>query len=250
MSAHPRALAAPPGATRAARLLGDVRARPNVRWLVRLVGGRESEIQVALKEIAAREDIHREVFLRHVEGGRRSYAQFRAPFELYTLVRLLRPDHVVETGVSSGVSSAYILLALQRNRRGRLHSIDRPMSQRRPKLGARESPVAIPPGRASGWAVPDRLRRPWDLRLGPSERLLPDLLARIPSVGLFLHDSRHTPAHLRFELETVRAKLTPGAVVLADNTVWTGDAFPRFARSLGSRMCRRGHSDLVGLSVP
>ena len=241
---------APARALAAARMLGDPRARPNVRWLVSLLGGRRGEIVRTLGELSAAEETHRRVRAAHISGGRASYAQFRAPFELYTLVRLLRPEHVVETGVSSGVSSAYLLLALRRNGSGALHSIDRPLRQRGPRPHPGESPVALPPGRGSGWAVPDGLKQGWDLRLGASQRLLPPLVRSLPSVGLFLHDSLHTPTHLRFELETVRPKIVPGGVLLADNTVWTGAAFPRFAHSLGVPVRRRGRSDLVGLRVP
>jgi len=73
------------------------------------------------------------------------------------------------------------------------------------------------------------------------------LVDELPSIGLFLHDSLHTPAHLTFELETVRARLVDGAVVLADNTEWTGAAFPSFATEIGAPVVRRRRSDLVGL---
>ncbi|HUI38631.1 MAG TPA: class I SAM-dependent methyltransferase, partial [Thermoplasmata archaeon] len=181
--------------------------------------------------------------------GRSFYAQIRAPFELYALARLLRPAHVVETGVSSGVSSAHFLLALSENRYGRLHSIDLPVHQEGPVLRPGESEVSLPPERSPGWAVPAELAKGWDLRIGPAQKLLPRLLRELPKVDLFLHDDLHTPAHLTFELETLRAKLAPGAVALADNTRWTGTAFDRFARSLGVPVRRRRRSDLVGLRV-
>ncbi len=242
-----------PGALEAARrarlALGDPRARPNVRWLERLTGAPTARLSEVLEELADLVPIEAEIRRLHREGGRSHYAQFRAPLELYAIVRLLRPDHVVETGVSSGVSSAHLLLALARNRTGRLHSIDRPTPQRGATFGPSDSPVAVPPGRSSGWAVPASVRSGWDLRLGASETLLPRLAREVGSIGLFLHDSRHTPAHLAFELETVRPKLVPGAVVLADNTAWTGQSFPRFARSLGVAVARRGRTDLVGLRV-
>lgn len=238
-------------AVRRARLaLGDPRARPNVRWLTQLTRSPAERISTVLEELAELVPVETEIRTLHREGGRAHYAQFRAPFELYALVRLLRPDHVVETGVSSGVSSAHVLLALARNGRGRLHSVDLPTPQRGTDFSSRDSPVALPPGRASGWAVPPRIRAGWDLRIGASEKILPGLVRRLGSVGLFLHDSRHTPRHLTFELETVRPKLVSGAVVLADNTVWTGRAFPRFARSLGVPVRRRGRTDLVGLRMP
>ncbi|MCI4336896.1 MAG: class I SAM-dependent methyltransferase [Thermoplasmata archaeon] len=237
-------------ALRAIEALGDPRAKPDVRWLTSLLGGSGAGVLRTLGE--AGRFVHRERVLRraHLAGGRENYAQFRAPLELYTLIRLLRPSHAVETGVSSGVSSFHLLLGLNRNRAGTLHSIDLPLVQSTPVLGARESPVAVPPGRSSGWAMPKISRARWDLRLGPSQVLLPALVEEIPRIDFFLHDDLHTPAHLAFELETIRPKLSPGAVVLADNTQWTGTAFPRFARRLGVPVRRRGRSDLVGLRVP
>jgi len=235
---------------RARRALGDPRARVNYGWIRALTGASAERIADAFDD--ARELVPFEERLRaeHLAAGRPYYAQIRAPLELYALVRLLEPDHVIETGVSSGVSSTHFLLGLRRNRRGTLHSIDLPQRQRSSTLGRNESTVALPPGRLTGWAVPTELRARWDLRLGPSQELLPPLVRELPSVGLFLHDSRHTPSHLRFELATVREKTPPGAVVIADNTVWTGEAFPRFARILGVRVARRGRSDLVGLTIP
>ncbi len=229
------------------RALGDPRARPNLRWLRELSGADPGAIASVLSELDGFAAVEAEIRRRHREGGRAHYAQFRAPFEAYALVRLLRPDHVVETGVSSGVSSAHFLLALRQNGGGTLHSVDRPLPQRGAKFRPNESPVALPPGRETGWAVPEELRRGWDLRIGASEEVLPELVRELPSIGIFLHDSRHTPRHLTFELETVHPRLAVPAVVLADNTVWTGQAFPRFARALGWPVRRRGRSDLVGL---
>ena len=235
---------------RARQALGDRRATPNVGWIAALTGANRREIAEVLEELEALLPLEEEIRHRHLAAGREVYAQIRAPFELFAIARLLRPDHIVEAGVSSGVSSAHFLAALRRNRRGRLHSIDMPLRQRGPTLSRREPTVAVPPGRESGWAVPERLKERWDLRLGPSQVLLPPLVGELGAIGLFLHDDLHTPAHLDFELQTVRPRLAPGAVVLADNTRWTGEAFPRFARAVGARVVRRGRGDLVGLRMP
>jgi methyltransferase family protein len=232
------------------RELGDVRARPNRSWLTGLLGLSAKQLETRLAEIPSLALLERALRQAHEEGGRRFYAQFRAPFELYVITRTCHPMHVVETGVSSGVSSAHFLAGLRRNRRGALHSVDLPQPQTGPTLSPGESIVSVPPGRSSGWAIPEPYLTGWDLRLGPSQELLPPLVATLPSVDVFLHDSHHTPRHLTFELETIRSKLKPGSIVLADNTKWTGAAFPRFARSLGAKVWRRGSSDLVGIRVP
>jgi len=235
---------------RARRELGDRRASVHLPWLRRLSGASDERIANVLAELDELLPVARELREAHRAGGRPYYAQFRAPFELYALVRLTRPDHIIETGVSSGVSSAHFLLGVRRNGHGTVHSIDQPLPQRGPRFSLRDSPVAIPPGRSSGWAIPPDLRTGWDLRIGSSEALLPSLVDEVGSLGIFLHDSRHTPGHLTFELSTVRPKLAPGSVVLADNTVWTGLAFPRFAKSVGAPVHSRGRSDLVGLVMP
>ncbi|HZY69806.1 MAG TPA: class I SAM-dependent methyltransferase [Thermoplasmata archaeon] len=244
-----RPAVAEPG-SRAARTLGDRRSVPDVRWIARLTGAAPADVKRTLREVDDLLEIERTIRLAHAEGGRRFYAQFRAPFDIYALVRLRRPAEVVETGVSSGVSSAHFLLGLRANESGRLHSVDLPTRQRGATLAASESPVSLPPGRQPGWAVPAELSRGWDLRLGPSERLLPGLVSELDEVSIFLHDSHHTPKHLTFELETVRPWLRPGAIVMADNTQWTGNAFDRFAASLEAPVVRRRRSDLVGLRVP
>ncbi|MGA7922707.1 MAG: class I SAM-dependent methyltransferase [Thermoplasmata archaeon] len=233
----------------ARRRLGDPRARPAIPWIARLTDRSPDEVVSTLGEVREFLDIERAIRARHTAYGRSFYAQFRAPFDLYAMVRLLEPEHVVETGVSSGVSSAHALIALRRNGHGTLHSIDRPTFQRGPRLARRESVVSIPPGCASGWAIPQQLTQGWDLRVGDSSDVLPPLVKEIDSVGLFLHDSHHTPKHLTFELTTVQPKLTPGAIVMADNTSSTGRAFPRFAGQLRVPVWPRNRSDLVGLRV-
>jgi hypothetical protein len=236
-------------ALKARKALGDPRAAVNLRWLRTISGATVEQILEVLAELDSLVPVEQEMRRRQVAGGRPGYAQICAPFELYALVRLLQPKHVVETGVSSGISSAHFLLALDRNRTGMLHSIDLPTHQRGPILQADESPVSVPPGLSSGWAIPFRSHR-WDLRIGESQVLFPRLVEELPSVDLFLHDDLHTPEHLTFELETLGPKLAPGAVVLADNTKWTGDAVPRFAAKVGAHVSRRGTGDLVGFRFP
>lgn len=241
---------APPSASlQAAQALGDRRARPRLDWISRLLGVSASEAARPLKELRPLIKLEAGVRAEHRAAGRTFYAQFRAPLELYALTRLLKPKHIVETGVSSGVSSMHFLLGIQKNRGGALHSIDWPTAQKGPTFSKEDSPVALPPGRSSGWAIPPALTSKWDLRLGRSEDVLPRLVKSLPQIDLFLHDSYHSPRHLTFELETVRPKLSPRAVVLADNTAWTGEAFPEFAERVGARVRRRGRTDLVGLRL-
>lgn len=238
------------GLAELARTLGDERAVPDVAWVRHLTGASADAVGRVLEELPAHAEMEAEIRRTLRGGGRDFYAAINAPFELYSLVRLARPAHIVEIGVSSGISSTHFLLGLRENGTGTLHSIDLPTPQRAQELASDESPVALPPGRSSGWAVPETLRAGWELRLGPSQTMLPHLLDGLPRVDLFLHDDLHTPEHLAWELGTLRPRLRPGSIVLADNTEWTGTSFPEFAKSLGATVHTKRGTDLVGLRVP
>jgi Methyltransferase domain len=161
---------------------------------------------------------------------------------LYGLVRTLRPELVVETGVANGVSSAFILAALRANGTGRLVSIDLPFTV---DEGAPSALIAgstittdqwspIPPGRSPGWLVPEELRDRWDLRLGDSRVLLPHVLAESGEIGVFLHDSLHTVEHMLFEFDAAWPRITGGGLLVVDDAGADGGrALHVFSRSVG-----------------
>jgi predicted O-methyltransferase YrrM len=133
----------------------------------------------------------------------------------YAAIRAFAPDVVVETGVANGVSSSYLLLALEKNGRGKLHSIE---------LG---DPRYLPTGEPPGWIVPDRLKSRWDLRIGDSRELLPKLLAELSTVDVFIHDSLHTYDHMLWEYRAAYPFVRPGGLLISDDAGWN-PAFPEF----------------------
>jgi predicted O-methyltransferase YrrM len=122
----------------------------------------------------------------------------------YLLCRTLKPTIVIETGVGYGMTSSFILQALQVNGRGYLHSIDLP-------------PIWPGADRLVGVLVPDELRDRWRLHRGPSKRILQSLLPQLAPVDLFIHDSLHTYRNMLWEFQTVTPYLAPNAVVVADD---------------------------------
>jgi predicted O-methyltransferase YrrM len=140
----------------------------------------------------------------------------------YAAVRALAPDCVVETGIANGVSSSYLLLALQRNGRGRLHSV------------GLADPSYLPADRAPGWVVPAWLRGPWEVHLGDSREVLPRLLSDLGRLDVFIHDSLHTYEHMLWEFETAYPKLRPGGLLISDDALWN-PAFPEFRQRVAAR---------------
>jgi hypothetical protein len=122
----------------------------------------------------------------------------------YAVCRAVRPRVVVETGVGYGVTTSYVLAALEQNRAGELHSVDLPPLDR----GAEDYAGAL---------VPERLRSRWTFRRGMSRRVLPGVLQRVRPVDVFLHDSMHTYDNMRFELREALTAMRGGGVLLADD---------------------------------
>ena len=137
---------------------------------------------------------------------------------IWCLTRHLRPKKVVETGVAHGVSSRFILEALERNASGHLWSIDLPPIER-----FRHWEIGI--------AVGDRYQDRWSYIEGSSRVRLPKLLSQLGEVNLFVHDSMHTERNVRFELEQAWPRLWRGGAVVVDD-VDANWGFQSFVQSL------------------
>jgi predicted O-methyltransferase YrrM len=166
---------------------------------------------------------------------------------LYELVRTLRPDIAVETGVCNGFSTAFILLAMERNARGRLHSIDLPevagQDYREGTFSTNKGGAVIPPDKQPGWVVPDELRSRWKLHLGSTIDELPPLLSELGTIGFFLHDSDHTYANMMFEFGQAFPRLQSDGVLVADDA-WNS-AFTEFASVQHREVAKLGTAMLM-----
>lgn len=155
---------------------------------------------------------------------------------LYVLIRTEKPEVVVETGVASGRSSAFILQALADNNKGRLYSIDLPQfyEGRAPGTYLHEGSRSelrgfVPKDREPGWLVPRHLRNRWELILEDSKSKLPKLVKRLGSIDLFFHDSDHSYNTMRFEFEETWPYIPKGGFMLSDDVSWNA-AFREFLR--------------------
>jgi predicted O-methyltransferase YrrM len=122
----------------------------------------------------------------------------------YVLVKMLKPNIMVETGVGAGVSSWTILQAMEENDNGRLISIDLPTpnTELLPEVG---------------YLVPKKLRHRWDLRTGPSRRLLPQALSELGGIDIFQHDSRHSYSNQLREYQTAWPSIKSGGMLISDD---------------------------------
>lgn len=151
---------------------------------------------------------------------------------LYCLVRHLKPNVFVETGVLHGLTTAFLLNALVRNGSGTLVSIDLPAYAGAAPPNRDGYDANLPPDREPGWTVPPSLHEPWELQLGPSSRLLPEVLARYEAIDLFLHDSEHTYETMELEMGLAWPALRSGGVMVVDN-IEANSAFDDFCTAHG-----------------
>ncbi|MCI4332562.1 MAG: class I SAM-dependent methyltransferase [Thermoplasmata archaeon] len=117
---------------------------------------------------------------------------------LYLVVRRLRPETMLETGVHHGLSTRAVLSAMAQNGRGRLVSTE-------------VSPDV-------GDLVPTSLRDRWELRvIRPTIPALERAVRNVGAIDVFLHDSRHTYRWQRAEYRLGWAALRPGGLFLSDD---------------------------------
>jgi predicted O-methyltransferase YrrM len=157
----------------------------------------------------------------------------------YAVTRSLRPRAVVETGVCYGVTSAYLLAALQANEEGHLYSVDLP------PLGENGDDYV-------GWLVPPELRDRWTLQRGRSSRLLGPLIAGLGTIDLFVHDSQHTYKNMKEKFDTAWPALRGGGVLISDD-VEGNEAFLQLTQSgepaLSLVIREENKEALVGVAV-
>jgi len=141
----------------------------------------------------------------------------------YGLIRELRPSIVVETGTSAGESAGMILAALNKNKNGKLISINLPAVAGQLTMEATVRPTEV------GCMIPERYRDRWEYVCGDAKEFLPKILAQ-NRADIFIHDSLHTRTHMLYELNVARALLPEGGVIISDDVLWN-KAFVRFLES-------------------
>jgi len=127
-------------------------------------------------------------------------------------------ETIVETGVANGFSSSYILLALDKIKKGILISIDGIFLpwQTEEKIGQ---------------AIPKHLKSRHKLIIGDSTKNLEEIFNKYSSIDIFIHDSDHTYRHMMREFKMVWPHIKKGGFLLSDD-VTMNDAFLDFTEKI------------------
>lgn len=156
---------------------------------------------------------------------------------LYFICRKVKPLEIMETGVWHGVSSTFILSAIDKNKSGFLYSIDLP-------------PVDPSIKVEIGGAIPNDLKKNWDLNLGHSSLVLPEVLNKTLNLEIFIHDSEHTYRNMIVEFKTVWPFLKKGGYLISDD-VSLNDAFYNFGKIVKRDPCiiKREKGGYIGFYI-
>jgi len=124
---------------------------------------------------------------------------YNTSFLIYSFIRLLKPNKVVETGVANGHSTFFILNALMKNGNGSLHSIDI------------KDDV--------GGLITEELKQYWNLYVLPrtNEKALNQYLEKIAPVDVFIHDSNHMYYWQMLEYRSFLKNISDSGFILSDD---------------------------------
>ena len=120
---------------------------------------------------------------------------------IYAFLRLQKPRVVMETGVAQGVSTFFILNAMNNNEYGSLTSID------------------ISPNVASILQDQEKVR--WKLKIldvkNKPRNQFKQLLYEMDGLSMFLHDGDHSYVWQKMEYESAITKIENGGILISDD---------------------------------
>jgi predicted O-methyltransferase YrrM len=124
---------------------------------------------------------------------------------LHFLVRHLKPQTMVETGVAAGFSSQCILSALAENGEGHLYSSDFPYFR------------LERPERYVGFLVDENLKIRWTLHIDGDRKNLPKILAEAGQIDLLHYDSDKSRSGRSMAIALLGPRMTKNSVFVMDD---------------------------------
>jgi cephalosporin hydroxylase len=141
----------------------------------------------------------------------------------YALIRELKPKIIVETGTASGSMTSFILAALNKNKNGKLISIDLPPQKNKMTMNFSLKRNEI------GFWIPKEYKRRWSYIEADAKIKLFEICSKF-KVDFFIHDSLHTPSHMLLEYAISRRFMSEDTIIASDDILWN-DVFENFLDS-------------------
>lgn len=154
---------------------------------------------------------------------------------LYVITRLTKPETLLEIGVANGMSTAYILGALDDEGVSpesiSIHAIDRPqfeyqIRERRGRFGVEKRGGLIPNDKEVGWLASNHLKQKYNyqLHIGDFTEILGDIVKIEDDFDLILYDASKDANEMEFAYETVVNNIGEEGVFISDD-ILVNDTF-------------------------
>jgi predicted O-methyltransferase YrrM len=154
---------------------------------------------------------------------------------LYVITRVVKPQSILEIGVANGMSTAYILGALNDENMSpesvTIHAIDRPqfayqIRERRGKFGIEGRGGLIPDNKEVGWLAPNDIKSNYNyqLHIGDFTHILEDILETSGNLDLAVYDASKDSDEMKFAYQRCINKLNGEGVLISDD-VLVNDTF-------------------------
>ncbi len=140
---------------------------------------------------------------------------------IYSIIRERGIKKILTTGVAEGNQEAIILAALNKNRFGKLVSIDLPGKKGHLTYDKDLSSEEI------GKKIPIEFKNRFELILDDSRLILPKLF-KDEKFDLFIHDSNHTKIHMNLEYYIARSFLNENGLIFSDDILIFNNSFENF----------------------
>ena len=149
--------------------------------------------------IELEETLSKRVFSKELNYPDQYKMENGSAFLLYSIIRKMKPEKIVETGVANGVSSYFILHALLNNGRGSLISID--ISDNVGTILTQEEKIN------------------WELIVlsKPSKAKFKKTMSKIGEIDVFLHDSNHNYHWQSIEYNSAFMQIRPHGFLMSDD---------------------------------
>ncbi|SDM91954.1 Predicted O-methyltransferase YrrM [Halogranum gelatinilyticum] len=202
------------------------------RELARLFNCEESKIDSYYSEIM-RSPIPNRLAEVENEFANKSYSPGGMDFNgetAYIISRLLDPSTVLEVGVANGMSTFYLLTALDQTSvdNSVVYGIDRPqfenqIRERRGKIALKNAGGYIPDEKEVGWIAPKslRMRHNYQIQIGDFTKILEPVLEEIDGLDFGIYDASKDPSEMRYAYNKIIDSLVPGGVLLSDDILHT-----------------------------
>ncbi len=140
---------------------------------------------------------------------------------IYSVIRDKGLENILTTGVAEGNQEAIILAALNKNKNGKLYSVDLPGKKGHLTYdkNLRQEEIGI--------KIPIVFKNRFQLILDDSRLILPQLFKDL-KFNLFIHDSNHTKIHMNLEYYLARSFLTNNSLIFSDDILIYNNSFENF----------------------